>query len=196
VSRLQGRGAHRSSKRSGLRPKAIQLAKAQLIKSPEVFPSVTPSTWGNRAGGAQAPTGALRPVGVISLAAGIGGLHPHQHGAKPTLARVAWQGRMHRTFPNRGLDHQGRPLAALFGSPPEFYGSRLLGLIEKLPGGPPLWAVTLYSQIRACDRSRQAGLRPSGYDRCRTACGVAMLTCCGYPFSRSRVGELHPLHCG
>jgi hypothetical protein len=27
---------------------------------------------------AQAPTDASRPVGVISLAAGIGGLHPHQ----------------------------------------------------------------------------------------------------------------------
>jgi hypothetical protein len=63
ASRSPGCGARRPSGRSSRRFKAIQLAKARLIESPEVFPSITPFLRGNRAGGAQAPTGAVRPVG-------------------------------------------------------------------------------------------------------------------------------------
>jgi hypothetical protein len=57
------------------------------------FPIVTPSVGGSGTGQAHAPTGASRPVGVISHSAGIGGLHPHQRfNKKATLEFLAGQG--------------------------------------------------------------------------------------------------------
>lgn len=53
------------------RPSRIA-GRARLIESSEVLSSVTPLVGGNGTGSVQAPTGALHPVGAISLAAVVG----------------------------------------------------------------------------------------------------------------------------